>query len=175
MSGSAVITRAPQSRGTLSLDGGTFDNSAGNGVDVINGTLQGHGTILGDVDNFSRLAPGNSAGILEITGNVVQSSLATLAIEVGGRDNSNPLAPQFDVLDVTGNLAFDGALEVSLLGGFTPLPSDTFTVADASLLVGAFTNVANGSRLNLTSGGTGSFQVNYGPGSPFGREPAGAE
>ncbi len=160
--------QGPSSAGTLSLDGGTLDNSLGNGVDVINGTLQGQGMVLGDVDNFARLAPGNSAGVLTVNGNVVQSGGASLAIEVGGRDNSNPLQPQFDVLDVTGNLAVDGTLELALLGGFTPSPADTFTVADATLLVGSFTNVLNGSRLNLSGGGSGSFQVNYGPGSPFG-------
>ena len=155
------------SAGTLSLAGGTLDNSAGNGIDVINGTLQGHGTILGDVDNFARLAPGNSAGILNVTGNVVQTNLATLALEVGGRDNSNPQNPQFDVLNVSGNLGLDGLLDVALIG-FTPTPSDTFVVASATQLVGTFTNAASGNRINLSSGGTGSFRVDYGTGSPFG-------
>jgi hypothetical protein len=33
--------------------------------------------------------------------------------------------------------------------------------------VGSFSNVANGARLNVASGGAGSFQVNYGPASAF--------
>lgn len=155
------------SAGTLSLADGTLDNSAGNGIEIINGTLQGAGTILGDVNNFGQLAPGNSTGILDITGNVVQSNLATLAIEVGGRNNSNPQNPQFDVLNVGGNLGLDGLLDVALLG-FTPLQTDTFVVASANQLVGVFSNAASGSRINLSSGGTGSFRVDYGVGSPFG-------
>jgi hypothetical protein len=145
-----------------------LDNSPGNGIEIVNGALQGHGTIVGDINNFDRLAPGNSAGVLQVTGDVVQSNLATLAVEVGGRDNSNPQNPQFDVLEVIGNLALDGALEISLLGGFTPSPTDTFAVADATMLLGNFTNVVSGGRVNLSSGGTGSFQVDYGPASPFG-------
>lgn len=122
---------------------------------------------MGDVNNFGQLAPGNSTGILDITGNVVQSNLATLAIEVGGRNNSNPQNPQFDVLNVGGNLGLDGLLDVALLG-FTPLQTDTFVVASANQLVGVFSNAASGSRINLSSGGTGSFRVDYGVGSPFG-------
>jgi T5SS/PEP-CTERM-associated repeat protein/autotransporter-associated beta strand protein len=160
--------QGPGSMGTLSLAGGTLNNLAGNGVDVVNGVLQGHGSILGNVDNFSRVAPGNSAGILNVSGNFVQGTGATLAFELGGRDNSNPQDPQFDVLDVAGNLGLDGVLELSLLGGFTPLASDTFTVVESGFLAGTFTNVANGARLDLAGGGTGSFQVNYGAGSPFG-------
>ncbi|HEY6565202.1 MAG TPA: hypothetical protein VIY86_11930, partial [Pirellulaceae bacterium] len=156
------------SAGTLSLAGGTLDNSAGSGIDVVNGVLQGQGTILGSVDNFDTVAPGNSAGILNVTGNFVQASTGMLALEIGGRNNSNPASPQFDELNITGNLALDGILQLSLLGGFNPVPADTFAIADALNLVGAFSNVANGGRVNLTSGGTGSFRVNYGAGSPFG-------
>jgi hypothetical protein len=120
------------------------------------------------VDNFDTVAPGNSAGILNITGNFVQASAGALAFEIGGRNNSNPQAPQFDELNITGNVTLDGLLQVSLLNGFNPVPADTFAVVDAGFLAGVFSNVANGSRVNLTSGGTGSFRVNYGAGSPFG-------
>ncbi len=156
------------SAGTLSLAaGGTVDNTGGNGVNVVNGTLQGHGSLIANVNNFSRTAPGNSAGILSVTGNFIQAASGTLGIEVGGRDNSNPQNPQFDVLNVSGNLGLDGLLDIALIG-FTPTVSDTFVVASANQLAGVFTNVASGNRINLSAGGTGSFRVDYGVGSPFG-------
>jgi fibronectin-binding autotransporter adhesin len=158
------------SSGTLSLSNGTLDNSLGSGIDVIHGTLQGHGLIRGNVTNFDRVAPGNSAGILTVNGNLVQNAGATLGFEIGGRNNSNLASPQFDLLDVSGNLALDGLLEVSLLNGFQPVPADVFTIADSATLVGSFANVLSGGRVNLTSGGVGSFRVHYGTGSPFGSD-----
>ena len=97
----------------------------------------------------------------------MQNNTATLEIEVGGRDNSNPQSPQFDVLDVSGNLAIDGQFDVSLIDGFFPRATDTFLVTDANQLLGNFSNIACGDRIDLSSG-IGSFQVNYGSTSQYG-------
>jgi hypothetical protein len=91
-----------------------------------------------------------------------------LAVEIGGRNNSNPQAPQFDALNISSNVALDGQLRVSLLNGFNPLSADNFTILDAGFLAGVFSNAASGGRVSLSSGGTGSFRVDYGAGSPFG-------
>lgn len=162
-----TTNQGPASVGTLSLSGGLLDNSLGSGIHVVNGTLQGHGTILGNIDNLAHVTPGTSAGILDVMGNFIQASSGALAFEIGGRNNSDPQAPQFDELNVSGNLALDGLLDISLLSGFNPLPTDTFSILDAGFLTGIFSNVANGGRLDLTAGGNGSFRVNYGTGSPF--------
>ena len=151
----------PNSAGTLSLTDGILDNSTGNGIQVVNGSLQGHGTVLGNVTSFATVAPGNSAGILNITGDFIQTLDGTLAIEIGGTDNSNPSLPQFDQLMVDGSMGLDGLLEVGLLGGFAPTPGDTFTIVSANVLAGTFANAGAGARIDLSSGSTGSFQVDY--------------
>ena len=137
------------------------DGDPGNGLEIVNGTLQGHGTVIANITNSSTVAPGNSAGILDVTGDFIQALTGTLAIEIGGTDNANPNAPQFDVLNVSGAAALDGMLGVALINGFAPTPTDTFTIVNANLVAGTFSNAANGGRVDLTGGGTGSFQIDY--------------
>jgi len=147
--------------GTLSLDDGTLDNSVGNGITVTTGALQGQGTVISNVFNQDTVAPGNSAGILTLTGNYSQDVTGLLSIEIGGSDNSDPLNPEFDLLDISGTAGLAGQLELALISGVTPAQVDTFTILSASALAGVFSNVADGARLNIVSGGTGSFQVDY--------------
>ena len=147
--------------GTLSLDGGTLDNSAGSVIAINTGTLQGQGTLIGNVFNEDFVAPGNSAGILTVTGNFDQNLTGMLSIEIGGTDNSDLFNPEFDLLDISGMADIDGQLELTLINGFTPNATDTFSILSSSTLAGMFSNVANGARLDLSAGGTGSFQVDY--------------
>ena len=148
--------------GTLVVDGGTLNDSAGTQILVAKGLLGGKGTILGNVLNQDTVAPGTSPGVLNVTGNYVQDTTGKLIAEVGGT-----AVGQFDRLAVTSTASLAGNLQLAL-AGFTPAASDTFAILTAGSLVGSFANVASGARLNITSGGTGSFQVNYGPGSLFG-------
>ena len=70
------------------------------------------------------LSPGESgAGELSITGNYVQGFGGTLRIELGG------VAPgEFDKLTINGTAALSGALNLSLLGGFTAPDAQQFNV-----------------------------------------------
>ncbi len=105
----------------------------GSGGFVNNGTIKGNDEIIftGNVafTNDGTVAPGLSAGTLTIQDDVVMTGTAVLEIEIGGAG-----AGQFDVLEVfrpsvaTATAALDGVLDVSLLGGFNPDPSDTFTI-----------------------------------------------
>lgn len=155
--GGDVLLGTGLGEGTLLVDGGTLDNSAGTRILVQDGTLGGRGDILGDVINQDILAPGTSAGVLDLTGTYVQEVTGTFAAEIGGTG-----AGQFDVLNVSSTASLAGDLELSLLG-FAPAPSDAFAILVAGTLVGEFDNVADGARLNILSGGTGSFEVNYTP------------
>jgi hypothetical protein len=67
-------------------------------------------------------------------------------------------------LTSSGTATLGGTLSVLLGGGFTPAPSDVFTIVDASSLSGTFANVANGQRLD-TLGADGSFLVTYNGGA----------
>ena len=60
-----------------------------------------------------------------------------------------------------GTLTLNGNLTVALINGFTPANTDVFTIVTTQQpLLGAFSNVASGARLNI-EGGAGSFIVNY--------------
>jgi hypothetical protein len=85
-----------------------------------------------------------------------------LEIEIGGKTQ----ATQYDYLVVTGTAMLAGELQLVRIGGFTPDPTDMFTIGSAASVEGAFSNVANGQRL-ATTDGTGAFLVHYGLGSAF--------
>ncbi|MDZ4657635.1 MAG: hypothetical protein SH868_08655, partial [Bythopirellula sp.] len=155
-------------QGLVRLQGGTLDASAvsfdgaGGQFQWTSGTLH-VGTFNGNLVNSSgTLAPGHSPGSTTVNGNYTQQSGGALEIEIGG-----PLAgSEFDFVNVTGSALLDGELDLTLTGGFTPTPSQTFAILIAGSLSGAFDNAPSGQRVTTSDGG-GSFLINYGVGSPF--------
>ena len=110
--------------GTLSISGAgaTFANLAG-------GTVQGAGIfrLVGiPFTNAGGMNPGAAGtGILKIVGNYTQAAGGALNIELGGTTPGT----QYDrLVDSTGTVSLNGALNVSLINGFTPALGDTFTV-----------------------------------------------
>jgi len=75
------------------------------------GNFPGGGTSYFDGD----LKPGSSAGIMSFEGSVAFGSLASLEIELGDNDNSDPENLCFDALDVAGDVSLAGALSVEWL------------------------------------------------------------
>jgi len=142
---------------TLRLEAGTT-LSAVNGLTVLSGgIIRGEGAIQAEVtvEPGGMLAPGFSQGILEID-RLTMYTNSMLEIEIAGRDAEL----EYDQLLVGHEATLEGMLSVALLSSFTPAPNDTFTILTSANLAGSFANAANGSRLN-TSGGDGSFLVNY--------------
>ena len=155
-----------KSRGFTST--GTITAGTASLVDV-NGDLTNDGLLQGDgeieattIVSGGTIAPGTSPGSLTLDANVQLLDSSLLDFEVGGTTPGT----EFDVLNITGTLALDGDLSVSLINGFTPDNSDTFEIVDSGSLSGSFDNVMNGGTL-LTDSGSGSFVVNYGSGSAF--------
>jgi T5SS/PEP-CTERM-associated repeat protein len=154
----------------MNLQGGTLDASSisyHQGIQESqfqwsSGTLH-VGTFNGSLTNSGgALAPGHSAGSTTINGNYTQATGGVLEIEIGG-----PLAgSQFDFVNVTGSAQVGGELDLTLTGGFTPTPAQTFAILISNGLSGAFDNAPSGQRVTTSDGG-GSFLVNYGFGSPF--------
>ena len=68
------------------------------------GTLGGSGT-TGDIINNGTLAPGNSIGTLNVTGDVTMNSGSVLEIEVTGDGSS-------DKIIVSGTVTADGVLKL---------------------------------------------------------------
>lgn len=147
------------------------------------GTIQGNGTLdvrqLSSVNpkgviNSGFLKPGSSPGILTINGDYTQvAGGGTLAIEING-PRFDPLGTtDYSRLVVNGSGSLDGLLAVTIGGGFTPQPTDTFTIlTSTSGLDGFFENALppTGSNVGFLSTDSGSFEVVYnesptGPGS----------
>lgn len=115
-----------------------------------NATLMGNGTVLGGVTNSGIISPGTSPGTINITGPLVLSNSSSLRFELGG------YAPaQFDVLNVTGNVALAGNLNVTLTNNFIAALTNgaSFTLLTATNPIsGTFANLANGSTLTTADG-----------------------
>ena len=111
---------------TLTISSGTFTNE-------VDGTIQGSGTL--DVSNATfisndTLSPGASAGTLTVVGSFERSKTGVIGIELEG----NVAGAEYDVLKVVDNLTLGGTLDVSLIGGFTPIANDTFQIIDATTI-----------------------------------------
>ena len=112
--------------GTLAISGAgaSFTNAAG-------GAVQGGGIfrVTGvPFTNNGAINPGLAAGntgILKIVGNYAQGATGALHVELGGTTPGT----QYDrLVDSTGTVTLNGALNVTLVNGFTPALGDTFTV-----------------------------------------------
>ncbi len=132
------------------LLGGT--NSFANGLRIAsNAMLAGTGTLIGGVTNSGIIAPGASAGRLDITGSLVLSNGSELRLELGGYTPGT----QFDLITVSSGATLGGTLSVSLSDKFQNVMTNgaSFTVLTAGApLAGAFANVASGGILTTTDG-----------------------
>jgi hypothetical protein len=104
---------------------------------VKEGTLGGRGMLQYlTVREGATVAPGNPLGILTIEESLTMHAGATLAIELAGTDNSNPLDPQYDQLIVGGSFNVAGSLEVKLISNgetvFAPANGDAFAIVSAA-------------------------------------------
>ncbi|MCH2127942.1 MAG: PEP-CTERM sorting domain-containing protein [Pirellulaceae bacterium] len=130
--GSMVISN------TLNTGGGTVVNSEG--------IISGGGTVGGSVDNASgTLAPGNSPGILTISGDYTQGASGTLEIELTGTATGEN---GHDQLAVNGNATLDGTLDIQTDSGFTPgvgatagAIGDQFVIVTAASVGGTFATI----------------------------------
>ncbi len=132
------------------------------------GFLNGNGLINGDLDIFGLFEPGNSAGTIEIDGDVRMSDTTVTCVEIGGS-----AAGTFDLIrspDEGNEANLDGTLVVTFLDDYVPSEDDEFSFIDGFMINGTFGNTGP----NFNSGGTeflsfgtldtnlGTFQVEYG-------------
>ncbi|MBD3163516.1 MAG: hypothetical protein GF328_15545, partial [Candidatus Latescibacteria bacterium] len=121
---------------------GEFDND---GSAIINGDLYGdlawfatgytggEGTINGNAIGGGEGAPGNSAGVLTITGAYEQLDTGLLSIELAGTDPAS-----VDRLAVGGQAMLAGSLRVMEIEGFTAAVGDSFTILTCGSRSGTF-------------------------------------
>jgi T5SS/PEP-CTERM-associated repeat protein len=136
--------------GTLTILGASSVTAAGGTAIGMLGALAGTGTIVSTVTNRGVVAPGESPGTLNVTGGYIQNSAGALRIEIAS-------AASFDQLLVSGQSNLGGALNIALLGAYTPTPTDVFTILTAGSRLGTF------SQLTVTrdSVPAGMFTVSY--------------
>ncbi len=103
------------------------------------------------------IAPGNSAGHLNLTGNLTPAAGSTVTVEIGGTTQST----QYDLLSFTGVLNVTSvSLHPRFISNFqnTITPANTFTVIETTQpIVGTFFNTFNG-RV-MAADFSGSFAV----------------
>jgi hypothetical protein len=127
------IALAPDTSFAISL--GSFDNQS-------TGVISGSGTL--DISGISftnngTLRPGNPLGTLTIVGDLTQTPLSRIGIELGGRE----AGVTSDRLHVTGNLHLAGSLEVAKINGFQPVEGDEFDVVTYSSRSGELDQIVN--------------------------------
>ncbi len=127
------------------------------GIVWTGGTVGGTGTIVGDLiaggTDAKFLSPGNSAGILTVTGDLTLSSSTTALFELNG----TTAGVDYDVISVGQALDLnDAILDVSL--GFAPLLSDTFLIASFDSLTGTFAGLGDGDTFTVDGY---EFQISY--------------
>jgi hypothetical protein len=97
------------------------------------GTLSGTGAVEGDVVGGGNLRPGNSPGILTITGNYTQTPTSVLEIEVGAL-TPGPGSPNVnaghDQVRVGGVATLDGRYDFPIINGFSPQVNDEIVFID---------------------------------------------
>lgn len=125
-------------------------------MQIAGGTLDGAGTVTGDVSNTAgAVAPGGTGtiGTINVTGNYTQgASPAALNIDISA-------AATNDVLAVGNTVTLDGQLNVSLLGGFQPANGNVFTPMTFASRTGDFAT----KNLPTWASGHGSFGASYTP------------
>ena len=107
--------------GTLAVNGSVTGNVAVGTA----GTLGGNGTIFGNVANAGIIAPGNSIGTLNITGNFVQAAGSTYQVEANA-------AGQADRINATGTAAIQGGTVQVLAAAGSYGNSTTYTIVRAN-------------------------------------------
>lgn len=134
-SGGSITVNAGK---TLNIKG-TLDNKVGATL-TNNGTLSGTGTLInaGTLANDNGIvAPGNSPGKLNITGNYQQGN-GTLNIELGGTTQGT----DYDWLSVNGAATLGGTLNINFVNGFTPISGQyRFLTATPGSMTGSHTTI----------------------------------
>jgi hypothetical protein len=118
--------------GTVAIDFNGHTLSTECGMEVASSaTLKGTGTIVGNILNAGKIAPGTCPGILNITGSLINTG--TLDFELAGLHN-------YDQLKLTEVFEAGGVIAVELLDGYSPAAGDVFDIMDfASLTNNGYT------------------------------------
>jgi hypothetical protein len=102
---------------------------------TLTGYIKGVG-VFNNVTFTGQLDPGLSPTILTV-GNIALSPTSTLIMELAGTSPGSG----YDQIQASGALALNGALQVSLLDGFTPAAGNSFNLFDWASSTGTFSSL----------------------------------
>ena len=133
---------------------GTLDLTAKSSYTMAaNQTLSGDGLVnIGTGKTLTingGLNPGNSPGIINVTGDVVLGSTSVSTFEIFGTNAGTG----YDQLNVTGNLTYGGTLNLITTNGITPLTGTNYF----NLFTATGTSTPNLTNVALAGSWTGSF------------------
>ena len=113
-----------QNSGTTALGPGAISVQSPNTFDMEGGTLEGSGTITGDVDNYGAVKPGTATtvGTINITGNLEMGASGSGEVDI---KIAGPASGQFDQLNITGTATLDATFNGSFINGYTPATGST--------------------------------------------------
>ena len=127
-------------------------------------TVSGFGTInIGAGKTASvagNLNPGNSPGKVNVTGNLAMENTTVTTMELAG--SGGVAGTDFDNVNVTGNLDYDGTLSIVSFGGFDIYQAGTYGLFDFASQSGNFDAVSFGGNAmafgsGIWSGSTGGY------------------
>lgn len=123
--------------GRLAINGTTSSNTTVGAL----GELGGNGTIIGNVIVDGTLAPGNSIGQLNVTGNTAFNSGSVTTIEIN--DGGTTPGVNHDAINVTGNATIHGgSVNVRSAPG-NYLSGANYTFITASQVTGTFDSIVD--------------------------------
>jgi len=129
--------------GSVNLDGGNLQantiNAATGAFNFIGGTLKANAFTGNLVNQGGTLSPGQSPGMMTLTGSYTQHNQAALLVEINGFTAGS----EYDVLNVTGQASLDGLLDVALSNALTITAGDTFDVLVADSFSGQFAEIGH--------------------------------
>jgi hypothetical protein len=142
-----------QTGGSFALASGILSVASGYTLNQ-NATLEGQGSIAGNVSADGTVAVGSSGspGDISITGNYTQTSNGVLSLALGTPGSGS------DQLIVSGNVALAGSLSITLLPSFA---GGSFTLIDnrsSTAVSGTFFNLPQGALITDESA---TFSISY--------------
>jgi hypothetical protein len=143
-----VINGTGQSFSQIS-DAMNWITTSGNGSTYTVHADNGSYGSFDQVDN-SNLTWGNSPGVIDIGGNMRVRSAAQMLFEIAGTSNANAFGTgvvDYDTVLVTGNVLYQGTINVNLLNGFVPTFGNSFELIASSGSV-AYTGTLNAPTLS---------------------------
>ena len=129
-----TFNSATVNAGNLQIGDATHTSAAYTGDIAVSasGTLSGHGTITGNINNHGHVAPGGSIGTTTVLGNYTQNSVGVLSIE------ATPTASS--VLSVSGVATLGGTVAVTFDAG-TYTVGHVYDFMNAGSFSGAFSSI----------------------------------